>query len=90
MFVDRQAELAFLNSVLERKHPTAAQFVLLYGRRRVGKTVLLRHWAEQAHVPHTYWAAEKSCSIQARKVSKNRWTKGGSRWILSRFRKCFA
>ncbi len=69
MFVNRQAELAFLNSILERKRPTAAQFVLLYGRRRVGKTVLLRHWAEQSDVPHTYWAAEKEpAALQRRKL----------------------
>ncbi len=69
MFVDRQAELAFLNAVLERKRPTAAQFILLYGRRRVGKTVLLRHWAEQAGIPHTYWAAEKEpAALQRRKL----------------------
>ena len=69
MFVDRQVELAFLNSVLERKRPTVAQFILLYGRRRVGKTVLLRHWAEQAGVPHTYWAAEKEpAALQRRKL----------------------
>jgi AAA+ ATPase superfamily predicted ATPase len=69
MFVDRQAELAFLDSILERKRPTAAQFVLLYGRRRVGKTVLLRHWAERTGVPHTYWAAEKEpAALQRRKL----------------------
>jgi AAA+ ATPase superfamily predicted ATPase len=69
MFVDRQAELAFLNSVLERNRPTVAQFILLYGRRRVGKTVLLRHWAEQTGVPHTYWAAEKEpAPLQRRKL----------------------
>ena len=69
MFVDRQTELAFLNSVLERKRPTVAQFVLLYGRRRVGKTVLLRHWAEQTGVSHTYWAAEKEpAALQRRKL----------------------
>ncbi|MBN1875753.1 MAG: ATP-binding protein [Anaerolineae bacterium] len=69
MFVDREPELAFLNTVLERKRPTRAQFVLLYGRRRVGKTVLLRHWAENAEVPHTYWAAEKEpAALQRRKL----------------------
>jgi AAA+ ATPase superfamily predicted ATPase len=44
MLVNRQEELAFLNSVLERKRPSVAQFILLYGRRQVGKTVLLRQW----------------------------------------------
>jgi hypothetical protein len=42
MFVNRETELAFLGAIQERKHPSAAQFILLYGRRRVGKTVLLR------------------------------------------------
>ncbi len=69
MFVNRQAELAFLNSILERTRPTAAQFILLYGRRRVGKTVLLRHWADQAGVSHVYWAAEKEpAALQRRKL----------------------
>jgi len=69
MFVNRQAELAFLNDVLARKRPTAAQFILLYGRRRVGKTVLLRHWAEHSGLSHTYWAAEKEpAALQRRKL----------------------
>jgi hypothetical protein len=69
MFVNRQAELAFLDSILERRHPTAAQFVLLYGRRRVGKTVLLRHWAERVDIPYTYWAAEKGpAALQRRNL----------------------
>jgi uncharacterized protein len=45
LFIDRQQELAFLNSLLERRHPGPAQMVLIYGRRRVGKISLLRHWA---------------------------------------------
>jgi AAA+ ATPase superfamily predicted ATPase len=69
MFVNRQVELAFLNDVLARKRPTAAQFILLYGRRRVGKTVLLRHWAENSGLSHTYWAAEKEpAALQRRKL----------------------
>jgi len=69
VFVNRQAELKFLNSILERQRPTAAQFLLLYGRRRVGKTVLLRHWAEQSGVSTTYWAAEKEpAALQRRKL----------------------
>jgi len=68
-FVDRQEELAFLASVLERDRPTVAQLILLYGRRRVGKTVLLRHWAETSGLPYTYWAAEKEPSaLQRRKL----------------------
>ena len=69
MFIDRQQELSFLNSLLERRHPGPAQMVLLYGRRRVGKTSLLRHWSAQAGIPATYWSAEKEpAALQRRKL----------------------
>jgi AAA+ ATPase superfamily predicted ATPase len=59
MFVDRQKELAFLNTLLTRERPGPAQLVLLYGRRRVGKTELLLHWAKNSGMEFTYWAAER-------------------------------
>ncbi|MCP4358690.1 MAG: ATP-binding protein [Chloroflexi bacterium] len=59
MFIDRYEELAFLNRLLTRKQPGPAQMALLYGRRRVGKTELLKHWAQQSGLPFTYWAADK-------------------------------
>ena len=59
LFVDRREEIDFLNRLLTRKAPGPAQFVLLYGRRRVGKTELLRHWAKHSDLPFTYWAADK-------------------------------
>jgi uncharacterized protein len=59
LFVDRQEELAFLNKLLTRKRPGPAQLVLLYGRRRVGKTDLLQHWARNSGLRFTYWAADK-------------------------------
>jgi AAA+ ATPase superfamily predicted ATPase len=69
MFIDREAELDFLNAILERRHPTPAQFILLYGRRRVGKTALLRHWAECSGLPYTYWSAEKGpAALQRREL----------------------
>jgi len=69
MFVDREDELAFLNSLLHKKQPTTAQLVLLYGRRRVGKTVLARHWATETGLSTTYWAAEREpASLQRRKL----------------------
>jgi hypothetical protein len=69
MFVDRQTELSFFNSILERKHPGPAQLILFYGRRRVGKTVLLRDWAEESGLRHIYWAAEKEpAPLQRRKL----------------------
>ena len=69
MFVDRVRELAFLNSLLQRTQPTAAQMVLLYGRRRVGKTVLARHWAESTGLATIYWAVEREpANLQRRKL----------------------
>jgi uncharacterized protein len=59
MFVGRQEELDFLNRLLTRKQPGPGQMVLLYGRRRVGKTQLLKEWAEQSGLPFTYWSADK-------------------------------
>lgn len=69
MFIDREAELAFFNQILQRQHPGPAQFILLYGRRRIGKTRLLQYWVEQNDVPFTYWAAEKEpAAMQRRKL----------------------
>lgn len=69
MFLDRHAELAFLRSVQTRTHPGPGQFLMLYGRRRVGKTDLLLHWAEQSGFPFTYFAAEKEpAPLQRRKL----------------------
>jgi len=59
MFVNRRKEMAFLNDLLTRERPGPAQLVLLYGRRRVGKTELLLHWAKNSGVDFTYWAAER-------------------------------
>ncbi len=69
MFVDRQPELAFLTGVVERQRPGPAQLILLYGRRRVGKTSLLRHWSAQAGLPTVYWTAEREpAALQRRKL----------------------
>ena len=68
MFINRTSELSFLTAILERQHPGPGQFVMMYGRRRVGKTALLRHWVEQSGLPFTYWVAEKDpAPLQRRK-----------------------
>jgi AAA+ ATPase superfamily predicted ATPase len=67
MFVDRRQELSFLNSILERKHPTPAQFILVYGRRRVGKTRLLLHWAASSGLTFSYYPADKGPAVLQRK-----------------------
>src|SRR4051812_3662734 len=53
MFIDRADELAMLQQLLTRQR--GGELLLLYGRRRVGKTALLRHWASQSVLPWTYW-----------------------------------
>ncbi len=69
MFIDRQPELQFLNSLLDRRHPGPGQLILLYGRRRIGKTALLRHWASGTGLPYTYWSAQKeSAALQRRSL----------------------
>jgi AAA+ ATPase superfamily predicted ATPase len=67
MFVNRQAELAFLNSLLTRSRPGPGQLILLYGRRRIGKTALLRHWASTSGIPSTYWVAERELATMQRR-----------------------
>ena len=55
-FIDRQQELKELNQLLAGQH---SQFAVIYGRRRVGKTTLLLHWARQSNVPMIYWMARR-------------------------------
>jgi AAA+ ATPase superfamily predicted ATPase len=62
-FVDRKRELKELNDVLSRP---GAQFVLVYGRRRVGKTTLLLRWAEQSGRAFIYWVAVRDTPAQVR------------------------
>lgn len=69
MFIDRDAELAFLDRVLTRNRPGPGQLIMLYGRRRVGKTALLRYWAEHSGLPWIYWMAQKEpAPVQRRKL----------------------
>lgn len=65
-FVGRREELAFLGRMAQKGGP---QLILLYGRRRVGKSALMRHWAENSDIPHTYWSAAKEpAALQRRKL----------------------
>lgn len=66
MFVDRRKEIEFLNNLLNRKHPGPAQLVLMYGRRRVGKSELLLHWSARSGLPCVYWEAVKESATQQR------------------------
>jgi hypothetical protein len=57
VFVNRELELAQLNQFAERP---GAHFVIIYGRRRVGKTTLLTTWADQTGLPTLYWVAKRA------------------------------
>ena len=69
-FIDRRAELEFLRNVQTRTRPGPGQLILLYGRRRIGKTALLRHWAEGSGVPWIYWMAQREpAALQRRRLT---------------------
>ncbi|MEM7537553.1 MAG: ATP-binding protein [Chloroflexota bacterium] len=55
-FVDRHDELDELNQL---GRLAKSQFITVYGRRRVGKTTLLLHWAQQSGRPYLYWMARR-------------------------------
>lgn len=55
-FIDRQQELQELNQLLANRR---SEFAVVYGRRRVGKTTLLLHWAQQSKQPTIYWMARR-------------------------------
>jgi len=58
-FVDRQEELGELNALLASVARGKSEFVIVYGRRRIGKTTLILHWAEQSGRPTLYWVARR-------------------------------
>jgi AAA+ ATPase superfamily predicted ATPase len=68
-FVGRQRELDELDEILARGD---AQLLLVYGRRRMGKTTLILRWAQQtgrAHAdvgPVIYWVATRDTPAQVR------------------------
>jgi AAA+ ATPase superfamily predicted ATPase len=62
-FVGRQRELDELNQVLAQG---GAQFLLVHGRRRVGKTTLILRWAQQTGRPVIYWVATRDTPAQVR------------------------
>jgi AAA+ ATPase superfamily predicted ATPase len=59
-FVGRSRELQVLNNLWGS---TKATLLILYGRRRVGKTRLLTHWLQQQANRGLYWVAEPSSAL---------------------------
>lgn len=59
-FVGRGQELALLDRVWENEK---AALLVLYGRRRVGKTRLLTHWMKRHQEDGFYWMAEATSAL---------------------------
>ena len=66
MFIGREMELKFLNS---KYHDEKGQLIVLYGRRRVGKTETLREFCKDK--PHVFFSCtQTSDKVQLQKFSK--------------------
>lgn len=61
--IGRARELKALNSLTRQPGPA---LVLVYGRRRVGKTTLLQIWARESKLPTFYWEAPRSTAANVR------------------------
>jgi uncharacterized protein len=59
-FVGRSRELEVMENLWQS---TRAALLILYGRRRVGKTRLLTHWLQQRPRQGLYWVAEPSSAL---------------------------
>lgn len=59
-FVSRQVELDLLDRLWNSRR---AELLVLYGRRRVGKTRLLTHWLARSGARTLYWVAEPTSSF---------------------------
>lgn len=55
MFINREKELESLNEAYKDRK---AQFIVIYGKRRVGKTELLKQFFK--NIPHIYFLADKA------------------------------
>lgn len=68
IFVGRDRELGLLDDLYRRR---GAQFFILYGRRRIGKTRLVTHWSAKLNKPYLYWmASQTSVTNQLRNFSQ--------------------
>ena len=60
LFVDRERELAFLE---QHHNAKSAEFVVIYGRRRVGKTELVAQFSKNE--PHVYFLAGRQPELES-------------------------
>ena len=67
IFIDRQEELAVLS---ERYARNGAEFIILYGRRRIGKSELIEHFLKTTRGIR-FLAREESKHLQLKKISRD-------------------
>lgn len=60
-FIGRKQELETLNSLAKQ---SSATLLVVYGRRRIGKTRLLTHWLQQQPSRALYWVAQPSAPAE--------------------------
>ena len=61
-FIGRTQELITLNNYHKRQK---AELLIVYGRRRIGKTSLLTHWLKQESIPNAiYWVAQPTSATE--------------------------
>lgn len=59
-FIGRHEELELVDRLWKTEN---AEFIILYGRRRVGKTRLLTHWMSEHPGDGLYWMAEPTSAV---------------------------
>ena len=59
-FIGRKRELELMQQLWESGRP---ELLILYGRRRVGKTRLLTHWLETSQARALFWVAEPTSAF---------------------------
>ena len=61
-FFHREQEMADLTALAKQPKPV---FVIIYGRRRVGKSRLIKHWAHGTGLPFFYWESPRQSADMA-------------------------
>ncbi|HPH98285.1 MAG TPA: ATP-binding protein [Anaerolineaceae bacterium] len=75
-FIGRQRELSLFDRLWQSDR---SQFLILYGRRRVGKTVLMTHWIQKTGARALYWVASPDSALaQLRSFSQAVYNFGSS------------
>ena len=59
-FIGRERESVELRDLAAE---AVSQFLILYGRRRVGKTTLLLHWAQESGLPFSLSPLKDLCKL---------------------------